>query len=97
MENLEEKRKALLDRIMTLPEDQRSAICWLIEHRAFAQKLCMAKPLTEQERELYMERAISNDDALMTVLLLLEKRVNVDGIRFAHDEECLDDKNMDMV
>ena len=82
MDTLEEKRKALLDRIMTLPEEQRGAICWLIEHRIFAQKLCRVKPLTGQERERYMERAISDDDALMIVLLLLEKRVNVDGLRF---------------
>ena len=87
MDTLDGKRKKLLDRIGELPEDWQYAIGWLIEHRVYAAKLCRVKPLTQEERSMYMDCAIQSDNTMMMVLLLFEKRVNVDGTGFQDDEE----------
>ena len=82
MESIQEKREALIDRIEALPENQRNAVCWLIENWGFAVKLCKVKPLTEAERAQWMRRAMENDDALMFVLLMLERCIHADGMKF---------------
>ena len=84
----EEKIKSLTDKIVSLPEKQRDAMAWFIEYRDYVVALCKVEPLTPEQREEYMERALENDDAMMTLLLVVEKRVNVDGMEFEHTKSA---------
>ena len=65
-----------MELILKLTEKQQAAIAWLIRNYDFAEELCMAQPLTEEQRQRFWKRANEWDDDLMKVLLMLEKQLN---------------------
>lgn len=59
-----------------LPENYRESARLILKYYDGFEEMCRNGPLTEAEREEYMEDAIRKNDTMMILLLCMERRVN---------------------
>lgn len=68
---MEERRKALVEKLKTLSPERFEAVCWLMEHWTILKAIVAGEPLNEEVCLEEMGRAAREGDGRLQVLIAL--------------------------
>ena len=74
----EERIQEMVEILESLPENWQNAIVLLARNYDYFVELCGYEPIPRAQREAFLDDAIQKDDALMILLLIMERRINGD-------------------
>lgn len=73
MENSKLNLDNIVDEINKLTEKSKQAVYWMLGHIDLLYRLCEGDRLTKEQVDIYIKRALKNEDYIMLIMVLYKQ------------------------